>query len=347
MMKLRVFIFAMVVWICHPLISMGQRNYAPNSVLATGNWYKIGVTKEGVYKVDLTLLNALVPGISGQPSALIRLFGNGGAMLDENNATTRTDDLAETPIEMVDGGDGQFNGSDYFLFYAPGPHRWVSDSSQQGFHHQKNRYTDTVYYYINFSGTGRRLPIQTVTGIPTVSVLSYDERYFYENDLVNFLHSGKEWYGEEFNTNLGGSSNRSFAVNWPGLILTSPVKLVTDLAARSVGATSSFVTSINNISQNPVTMPAVSGSFLDSYATEVSQTVTVNAADNKLNLGFNFSPGIAGAQGWLNWFELFGRRTLSVTAGNSCCSGTGSLLQQMLSPVFQSIIVAEIMPYGK
>jgi hypothetical protein len=38
---------------------LAQRNYAPASVLATGNWYKLGVTKPGVYKIDLALLNSM------------------------------------------------------------------------------------------------------------------------------------------------------------------------------------------------------------------------------------------------------------------------------------------------
>jgi hypothetical protein len=105
---------------------------------------------------------------------------------------------------MNDGGDGLFNGSDYFLFYAPGPHRWLKDSANQSFKHQKNRYSDTAYYYITIGGTGNGSRLQSPAGTANVAVNSYNERYFYENDLVNFLNSGKEWYGEEFNSNPGG-----------------------------------------------------------------------------------------------------------------------------------------------
>ena len=108
-----------------PLMVVSQRVYAPNSVLSAGNWYKIGVKQEGAYKVDLALLTSLGVSTANLSSASVRLFGNGGSMLDENNAQPRLDDLFENPIDMVDGGDGIFNGSDYFLFYAPGPHRWL------------------------------------------------------------------------------------------------------------------------------------------------------------------------------------------------------------------------------
>jgi len=116
--------------------TISQRVYAANSVLATGNWYKMAVTKPGVYKIDVAFLNAL--GISGTiPSASIRLFGNGGSMLDEDNSIGRIDDLYENALEMNDGGDGVFNAGDYFLFYAAGPDKWLKDSANKAFSHQK------------------------------------------------------------------------------------------------------------------------------------------------------------------------------------------------------------------
>ena len=121
-----------------------QRVYAPNSVLATGNWFKIGVKQEGMYKVDVAMLSSLGISTGGLSSASIRLYGNGGAMLSENNAAPRIDDLFENAIEMVDGGDGLFNGTDYFVFYANGPHVWDKDRHNQSYRHIKNLYTETA-----------------------------------------------------------------------------------------------------------------------------------------------------------------------------------------------------------
>ncbi|MEK7198383.1 MAG: hypothetical protein AAB212_00460, partial [Bacteroidota bacterium] len=222
-----------------------QRVYATNSVLATGNWYKIGIKQEGMYKVDMALLSSLGINTTDLSSSSIRLYGNGGGMLPENNAVPRIDDLFENPVEMMDGGDGIFNGADYFIFYAPGPQRWLKDSVGQAFSHQKNLYGDTVYYYVTISDNGKRLPLQTAGGISNSNVNSFNERYFYENDLVNLLNSGKEWYGEELTANFGGSRTQSFTVNWPGLITTQPVVLQTGLAGRSVGVTSHFSVQLN------------------------------------------------------------------------------------------------------
>jgi hypothetical protein len=325
------FIFLMIFCVVQVV---AQRSYVPNSVLASGSWYKIAVKQEGVYKVDLTLLNGL--GISGSSfsSASIRLYGNGGAMLDENNASFRPDDLFENPIEVVDGGDGQFNGSDYFLFYAPGPQRWVKDSVNQSFRHRKNLYADTAFYYITIGGNGRRLPLQNVPGTPNSTVTSFNERYFYENDLINMLNSGKEWYGEEFTTTAGGSSTRNFSVDWPGLLFTQPVTIVSDLAARSVGAASSFLVRLNGQQVQTVNLPSVSGNFLDAFATTSTQKNAATTSQSLLNVSINYAPIVASAKGWLNWFELHGRRSLSIN-GNT----------QLLFRDWQSVAAGAIASY--
>jgi hypothetical protein len=294
--------------------ALAQRSYAPNSVLASGNWYKIGVKTEGVYKIDINLLTGLGISTANLSSASIRLYGNGGGMLEENNALSRPDDLFENPIEMVDGGDGLFNGTDYFLFYAPGPHRWIKDSLNQNFRHRKNLYSDTSYYYITVGGTGKRIPLQILTAAPTITVNSFNERYFYENDLVNLQNSGKEWYGEEFNTNLGGNSTRSFTVDWSGLVLAQPVTLVSSLAARSIGANSAFSVRLNGQLAQSVSLPGVSGNSLNLFASASEQRTVLSATQSSLGLSFTYAPTQAAAQGWLNWFELHGRRNLSLTA---------------------------------
>ncbi len=315
-MKLRALFMAFLLVSLLSAQGLAQRTYAAHSVLNTGNWYKIGILQEGVYRVDIALLAALgIPGGSIS-SASVRLYGNGGGMLDENNATQRQDDLVENPIEMFDGGDGMLNGQDYFVFYAPGPHRWEKDSVNQLFRHRKNLYTDSSFYYITIGGTGKRIPVQTGGGMPTVSVSSYQERYFYENDRVNFLNSGKEWYGEAFSNSPGGSSSRSFTVDWPGLQLNQPLTLVTDLAARSVGAPAGFSVRVNNQTVQTVSLPGVTGYFLDPYAVNSIQRTGFSAAQANLTVSYTWNSAAAGAEGWLNSFELHGRRSLGINGNN-------------------------------
>ncbi|HUR66664.1 MAG TPA: hypothetical protein VMZ03_09975, partial [Chitinophagaceae bacterium] len=129
-MKERLFLLVgSLIVACLP--GLAQRSYTSNSVLATGNWYKLGVKGPGIYKVDVPFLNSLGVNTSNLSSASIRLYGNGGQMLNEANNGRVTDDLLENPLAVVDGGDGTISGSDYILFYANGPDEWIKDSLNQ------------------------------------------------------------------------------------------------------------------------------------------------------------------------------------------------------------------------
>ncbi|HSF44863.1 MAG TPA: hypothetical protein VLA58_02595, partial [Chitinophagaceae bacterium] len=137
----------------------GQRQYAAHSVLSTGTWYKISTSAPGIYKLDAASLSRV--GVTTPfPSSQLRLFGNGGKMLGEDNASPRPDDLLENAIWVDDGGDGSFSGNDYFLFYAPGPDLWDWDAQAARYRNTKNLYADSAYYYITIGGQGKRITAQ-------------------------------------------------------------------------------------------------------------------------------------------------------------------------------------------
>ncbi len=295
------------------IAAIGQRSYAQQSVLATGLWGKIGIIKEGIYKVDVTMLNNWGLSAGAISSASIRIYGNGGGMLPENNASARIDDLTENSIEMVDGGDGIFNGNDYFIFYAAGPHKWLYDSTNQSFAYQKNLYSDTAFYFItiNTNSPGKRILTQaTDTRTPQQQINSYTDRYAYESDLYNLLNSGKEWVGENFSLNFGGTTTRNFPLNWNGLIVTEPLTISTALTARSVGNTAQFNVALNNQNIQTVAIPTVSGDILGAYAKAIKTTGNYLSNQANLTLNISFQSAAAGAEGWLNQLTIIGRRAL-------------------------------------
>src|SRR6185437_8798097 len=98
---------------------------ATNSVLANGTWYKIAVPSTGLYKIDYNFINSMGISPSSISMANIRVFGNGGNMLSEDNAAPRKNDLVENAIWAYDAnGNGVFDNGDYFVFYAVGPLEW-------------------------------------------------------------------------------------------------------------------------------------------------------------------------------------------------------------------------------
>ncbi|MGZ3778956.1 MAG: hypothetical protein ACXVAZ_14965, partial [Mucilaginibacter sp.] len=133
------------------IAGMEKSTGSTNSVLATGNFYKLSVQNTGLYRVDFDFLSKSGVGLSGVSINNIRVYGNGGNMLSENNADKRIQDLAENSIWVTDAnGDGIFNSGDFFVFYAVGPTGITKDSTNQLLHHANNIYEDNAYYFLNF-----------------------------------------------------------------------------------------------------------------------------------------------------------------------------------------------------
>lgn len=307
-----------LLWLCICFFLLGyggnsQRIYTSNSVLSTGNWFKISVNRPGIYKVDIPFLSSLGLNVNNISSASIRLYGNGGAMLAEANQTPRHDDLTENAILVTDGGDGIFNGNDYFLFYANGPHEWISDPASQSFSHRKNIYSDKSFYFLSIGGTGKRIVNAPLLTSPVVTVTDFSERYFHELDTVNFLSSGKEWYGEEMSGLPGRSLTRSFNIVFSNIVSGASLQLRTNLVARSVNAPSRFDIRVNNQLAGQIAINATGSGQYDLFAQQATAFLTQPGAQTTNNISFTYVPGGVNAQGWLNWFELFTRRTISLS----------------------------------
>lgn len=295
------------------LFASAQRQYTTQSILATGTWARITIDRPGIYKIDLALLNNLGFSGSSLPSSSLRVFGNGGSRLAEAANGPFTDDLAENAIEVRDGGDGILNGSDYALFYAPGPHTWVKDSVNSSFHFGKNIYSDLAYYYITIGGSGLRINQQTPPGTSGITVSSFDGRDFHELDSINLLSSGQDWYGEEFSDAPGKTLQRDFNINIPNLVPGSALRLRSNAISRSVGNGSRLGVSIYNQPLGEIFMNPVGGGQYDPIAQAGQLFTSTPAGNSAVSISYRFFPGSFNAQGWLDKFELFSRRSLALS----------------------------------
>ncbi|MEM6642055.1 MAG: type IX secretion system sortase PorU [Bacteroidota bacterium] len=169
---------------------------AQSSVLATGDWYKIGVTESGMYKISRSTLDALGISNIGDPTE-IQLYGNGvKGELPQENSAIRPVDLIENAILVEGQEDGRFDDNDYILFYAVGPHKksWTT----AGFDFSKNIYADTSYYFLRL-GTegGKRIAIRpSLEDDATTLIEEYDDHITFELDERNLISSGRNWLGE-------------------------------------------------------------------------------------------------------------------------------------------------------
>ncbi|MFM2363691.1 MAG: hypothetical protein RLZZ316_2593 [Bacteroidota bacterium] len=288
-----------------------QRTYKNASVLASGNWYQFSIKEAGVYKIDLAFLNKLGITNTAIPSGTLQIFGNGGAMLPEACNGSKSDDLVENAIQIEDGGDGVFNGSDYILFYANGPDGWIADSVNKTYKHTKNLYSNSVTYFLTLGSNGKRINKAPATGIFNTVSTAYDFRFFYELDSVNLLSSGKDWLGDELSNMPGKTNTKTFSIPANNIITTNAGSLTSHCVGRSVGSSSILQVSVNNSNLFQQIFASTGAGNYDLFArTDTRQTNFTPG--NNLTISYQFTPGNATAQAWIDWFELVCRATLSL-----------------------------------
>lgn len=288
--------------------------YADNSVLSSGNWYKLAVSEDGLYKLDFSFFQDMGLDPSSINPRNIRVYGNGGGMLPEKNADFRHDDLAENAIMVVGEGDGQFNSGDYVLFYGQGPHRWVDDpdTSKDGFKHIQNIYSDQTYYFITTDlGPGKRIGSAATANNPNNTVTTFSDYAFHEREETNLIKSGREWYGDYFSFNTATRVIPPFS--FPNLVSSEPIGVTTRLAGRSTSLSSSYVLSANNQTVSSFNVDYVSGNYLTLFAEIAMVYDEFTSNSNTINMTLTLTNPSVGIEGWLDYIELNARRNLTFT----------------------------------
>jgi hypothetical protein len=289
-----------------------QSRFADHSVLSTGRWMKLSTTAKGVYSISADDLRK--GGFENINSNRIRLFGSSGRVLPESNAVAAPDDLTELPIWVEDGGDGQFSGNDYLLFYSPGSSQWIFDSISRQFVFEKNPYSDkTFFYLIVGEAAGKQMTNGSSVTVGGIQVNTYDELYRYELDSINFLRSGKEWYGEDFGNQQGRVANRTFPVLTSGAVPGSNFVLSSEIAGRSADQPNKIAVAINGARMFEHTTAPLLGTLLEPSANTSRITAEGRLETSAISVGYNFTGTSVNAQAWLNWFEVLYRRTADMS----------------------------------
>jgi hypothetical protein len=283
---------------------------ANSSVLASGAWYKIGVTKDGVYKIDKTFLTNLGLDVANTDPRNIRIYGNGGKLMPEKNAVFRFDDLNENAISVVGENDGVFDAGDYILFYGQSTDTWKRVAgSKMPFDHQIHYFSDTSFYFITADlGTGKRITSQSsLSNSPNTTTSKQDYYGFHEQNTTNLVKSGREFYGEKFDL----TTTYSFSFLIPDAVIGDSVYVNASVLGRSDAATvgpSSFGVNFNSNSFN-FTCPATN---VNSYLADVGYPGedSKGAILNSTFLSVSVSKLTANATGWLDNIVYNARRNL-------------------------------------
>ncbi len=296
-----------------------------NSVLSTGDWYKIEIkdnnagNSEGIYKITRPFLTNAGINLSGIDPRTIKIYGNGGELLGEIMNLSRPNDLVENAVYIEGENDGVFDNNDFILFYGRSVNNWSYDTLSNTFNHMVNYYTRSNYYWICFNtpNTGKRMVLTpSETSNTPIVPSSFTERIFTEPDEANLISEGNLWLsfskrpGQSFewNTTLTGLENNSD--------ILYRVKLAQRVICPNTGY---FLVKddFSNMSEFSNPLSCVYPGFNEwintiAYEFTINQSQKTNGEQVKLRSTFYASSGEA--EGYLDWYEiLYKRRLNSVT----------------------------------
>tara|TARA_B100001109_G_scaffold255665_2_gene259877 strand:+ start:2335 stop:6162 length:3828 start_codon:yes stop_codon:yes gene_type:complete len=293
--------------ISKPLKRNKALSFASNSKMSSGDWYKIGVTKEGAYKLNYQFLNSLGIDVENLDPRTLKVYGYGGGSLPESNDEDRPDDMLENPILAIGENDGKFNRNDYFVFYGDNQVEWQYDTSKNHFKHRLNPYSDTTFYFIAITpGNGKRIQAKSIpSGVITNTVTSYDYLSYHEVDQVNLIQSGREWLGEPFDNIL----TYNFSWDIPNLIVNEEASFEFFGVARA-GVTSTFSIKAENSNFTSSAGATVLSRYEVAFG-KVSRGInSFPLVNNPVNISVTYNKPQAVAKAWLNFINLNVRRSL-------------------------------------
>jgi hypothetical protein len=305
-MKRLVKILTFILFAVHGTLSAqkGKDSYSSASVLSSGEWFRIAVTTDGIYRIDYAKLKQLGLVNPSNP----RIFSNNYGQLSYYNDDPRPDDLKEISISFANGSDGIFNEGDYLLFFGKSPNRWIFNKASGEYDFIRHNYSDTAFYFIS-SGVvpGKRVKTIAESSQPANYFSSESDALFiHEIEKENLIKSGREWFQE--------ISTQAVNPGFTDIITSEKLKVRIRVAARASVSTifrlyegaslkkSMLVPGVNLFATTSTYAQIVDSSFSFQPAT-ASPAYEVRFYNN----------GEGGAHGWIDWVKVQGKRSSSFT----------------------------------
>ncbi|MCK4716766.1 MAG: type IX secretion system sortase PorU, partial [Candidatus Marinimicrobia bacterium] len=282
-----------------------KRTLSKPTSFPLGQWFKITVIDDGIY--DISLQDLKDAGFSEQRINTNRIFlysnSTGGREIDDTPGIDVLDNLVENS-RFIDGGmDGYLDNDDNIRFYGRASSGMDANSSGILNYH-RNSYSNYNYYWVLISDSpGSPKPMQTVasSASPNIAVAKYERVQRHEVESVNYLRSGKEWYGEKFH---GSGSNVSviFQIPEPGDDDPPGYKYPVDLEVKTRGVTNEvlhyFKLYLNN-SPNYLSNWST-GSF---YIATKKLNISMNPGSINI-LKLNYTSSVSAGQAHLDYAQI-------------------------------------------
>lgn len=282
-------------------------NSSAQSVLAEGQWYKLGIEKDGVYKLSYQDFMDMGFDASSINPNNIQVFGSLEGILPEPNEIEVSYSLTENAISVEDGEDGSFDEGDYIAFYAKTADTWAYDKNVQMFSYTHHPYSDLNYYFITV-GSQEGLRIQTEISSSAESLKTVSDFLDYQvhdQNLFNFVKSGRQWYGESFDEN--GTLNLDF--DFHNFNNEKSVKAKIYAANRSSASAKLMIDPLGAETVE-FDLPEPQGSH--TMAAIDDKNFSYQTDEDQVSFNISYSKPSASADAWLDYLEVSAYRNLVI-----------------------------------
>lgn len=172
---------AVLLCLCFSLSVKAGERYTDNSVLSKGNWVKIQIEQDGIYKLTYSELKKM----GFDDPSKVAVYGYGGWPLEEDFTKPYVDDLPAVPVLRKD---------DYILFYGRGTTKWEAQIRNENFTHTNNPYSVYGYYFLT-DGAEVKVPEQIKYDKTTSErIETFDDYLLHEKELVSINLSGRRLF---------------------------------------------------------------------------------------------------------------------------------------------------------
>jgi len=282
------------------------------SPFLSGKWAKIGVNKQGIYKLtgaQIRTLGFSLPILSNQ----LQLFNFNLEQLSDKVPANPNWGLTENAIKVEDGGDGKLDDGDYILFYNQGSVLWKYDSLLKCIRHFKQVSSDTLFYFLTLGDNGKRVGIQNAPSTINGTIGVFNQHYLFETDSISLLNSGKTFWGLPMGQGAGKQAQLNFVVNTQGMDTSNSLKSFVHLASTSYQSNGSFDFLWNDQLSHTTTLLPVTGLLFDDIASVITDSFTTStnqAWPNKSVLKVNYNSPNVGATGWIDYLEVNAKKPI-------------------------------------
>jgi len=280
------------------------------SVLASGDWYRIPVAADGIYKIDAKYLSSAGINLAAVKPRTIKIYGNGGTEVPENPTLPRIADLAENAIYVDRQDDSTFDQNNFILFFGRSTRGVYYDAAIGTMRHYIHHYTDVNndvnYYWLTFGGAdGKRMTqVPSSAATPDYIAETFTDIVAVEEEKVNLISSGRRWFGQSLNGPAGSFTHVNVL---PDLVPGGTITYRYCLVAHSDQSPTFTVRDGANV----IGTHTLSASYGYLYATEgtYERTGSLPSTVNTSQLNFTIS-GASSSQGWIDWVEILYPRRL-------------------------------------